>query len=102
MNAQKNLHYFMNHTWDIKNDNFLHLNEFIPSWELDDFGIKELYPNYVDYGKICLLGARRFLLNWPDEDLEKAKRNLRIAILVDKIVKYSIFIGIFWFLCKMY
>lgn len=92
----------MNHKWDIKNDNFLQLNDLVPAYEFDDFGIKELYPGYVDYGKLCLLGARRFLLNWPDEDLVKAKRNLRISILVDLVVKYAIFIGIFWFLYKMY
>lgn len=92
----------MNHTWEIKNDNFLQLNDYVPAWEFDDFGIKELYPEYVDYGKICLLGARRFLLNWPDEDLEKAKKNLRIAILVDRIFKYAIFIVIFWVLYKTY
>ncbi|XP_063708796.1 fatty acyl-CoA reductase 1-like [Culicoides brevitarsis] len=102
INAQTSLHYFMNNVWDIKNDNFLQLSHDVPPEEYNDFNLKEVYPDYIDYGSLCMLGARRFLLNWPDKDLEKGKRNLQIAIWIDKIVKYTFFFVIFWILYTKY
>uniref|UniRef100_A0A336M7X6 Fatty acyl-CoA reductase n=1 Tax=Culicoides sonorensis TaxID=179676 RepID=A0A336M7X6_CULSO len=102
MTVQKNLHFFMNNTWEISNHNFLHLNEFVPASELIDFEIKEVYPEYIEYGTLSLMGARRFLLNWPDEDLKKARRNYRIAVLIDSILKYTILSGIFWYFYRKY
>lgn len=102
INAQQSLSHFMNNTWTIKNENFLHLNSLLSESEFYDFGIKELYPNYVDYGKLCLLGARRYLLHWSDEGIARGKIIYNRLVLIDKILKYVFFFGLFWFLYNRY
>uniref|UniRef100_A0A336KLL9 Fatty acyl-CoA reductase n=1 Tax=Culicoides sonorensis TaxID=179676 RepID=A0A336KLL9_CULSO len=89
-NAQKSVQYFIDHNFNIFNANFLKLNEILIESEVKEFEIKEKLPNLDDYIKVCTIGARRYLMNWPDEDLEQAKVNYWRMKWIDRICKFLI------------
>ncbi|ROV54454.1 hypothetical protein EGO58_12955, partial [Limosilactobacillus reuteri] len=84
-NAQKSVQYFIDHNFIILNANFLKLNEILMESEVKEFEIKEKLTNLDDYIKVCSIGARRYLMNWPDEDLEQAKVNYWRMKWIDRI-----------------
>lgn len=97
-NAQVSLRYFMNNTWNINNQHFLSLNNILLESDQSEFELREQITDVTEYLKVSMLGARRYLLNWPDEDLEKAKKQYWRMVLLDKVLKYVIFAGVAWIL----
>lgn len=98
MNVQISLQYFMNNTWNMDNKNFLSLNDILLESEQKEFALKEHITDFTEYLRVSMLGARRYLLKWPDENLENARKRYERMVLLDKFLKYTFFIGIALFI----
>lgn len=88
----------MNNTWKFENTNFLSLNNILLESEKNEFELREHISDPIEYMKVSMLGARRYLLNWPDEGLENAKKLYERMVLLDKVLKYMLFACVAWIL----
>lgn len=91
--ANQALELFIRTSWVFENEQFLRLHDRIlpvdrPAFRYDRF----VTADVREYLKNCVLGARRYLLKEPDENIPRAKRNyLRLWYLdlVTRIVVYG-------------
>lgn len=96
--ANKALEFFILHSWNFQNQNFMDLNDEIKpedykSFAFDSFKHRDVRMFIFN----CCLGARRYLLKEKDEDLPKAKKHYVFMQYIDKGVKM-----IFWILIIYY
>lgn len=82
----------------MNNHNFLSLNGMLLESELEAFELKEQIEDMIEYLKISMLGARRYLLKWPDSNLGNARKRYQRLILLDNVLKYVFWFGIIWVL----
>lgn len=86
------LRLFMTTSWTFENDEFLKLHGRIPTDDVKTFR----YDNFVtadvrEYLQNCVIGARRYLLNEPDENIPKARRNYLRFWYLDATIKTLVY-----------
>uniref|UniRef100_A0A1B0DE70 Fatty acyl-CoA reductase n=1 Tax=Phlebotomus papatasi TaxID=29031 RepID=A0A1B0DE70_PHLPP len=83
--ASSSLSYFMFRDWLFVNDNCFNLMNDIKNEDMEAFGF-DFYESIgiMEYMYQSSLGGRRYLMNQPDENLPRARRNYRIFWLLDR------------------
>lgn len=82
----------MTTSWTFENEEFLKLHTRIPADDVKTFR----YDNFVtadvrEYLKNCVLGARRYLLKEPDENIPKARQNFKRLWYLDATIKSIVY-----------
>lgn len=100
-NANVSLEIFIRTSWTFHNDRFRALHERILPADLAAFR----YDRFVtvdarEYLTDCVLGARRFLLNEPDENIPRAQRNYRRMWWVDAVTRTVVYGLLFWWVSE--
>lgn len=96
--ANQALQLFMLTSWTFENDQFLLLHKDILPGDIKDFRFNNFVTADVrEYLQNCVLGARRYLLKEPDENLPKARKNYLRLWYIDagtKILVYALVVYI--------
>ncbi|XP_055711090.1 putative fatty acyl-CoA reductase CG5065 [Phlebotomus papatasi] len=97
--ASSSLSYFMFRDWLFVNDNCFNLMNDIKNEDMEAFGF-DFYESIgiMEYMYQSSLGGRRYLMNQPDENLPRARRNYRIFWLLDRGVKLISWTSLIYFL----
>lgn len=100
-NANVSLEIFIRTSWTFHNDRFQALHARILPADLEAFR----YDRFVSvdarvYLRDCVLGARRFLLNEPDENIPRARRNYIRMWWVDAVVRSTVYGLLAWYVGK--
>ncbi|CAB3379946.1 Hypothetical predicted protein [Cloeon dipterum] len=88
------LEYYLNNSWSFPNHRFKRLLEGIPDGDKEAFSSTIWEEDEREYFKNCMRGARKYLLNEPEETMPAAKRHIVKMYWVDKIVRYGL-LGLF-------
>ncbi|BES94302.1 Male sterility protein [Nesidiocoris tenuis] len=101
-NAMVALGYFTTKEWTFKNDRFRALNDAVlPSDREDfDFSFDTLEP--IDYFRIATAGVKKYLLHEDPDYQPQAKRKAEWLVILDKVVRYLISFGLFYWLSRRY
>lgn len=90
--ANQALQLYMLTSWTFENDQFLLLHSDIQPGDIKDFRFNNFVTADVrEYLHNCVLGARRYLLNEPDENIPKARKNYLRLWYIDAVTKFSVY-----------
>lgn len=97
--ANMALTYFTTHNFDFQNDNFIKLSSYLRPEDLKAFENTSFYKcSIITYSRFVLYGFRRYLMNLKDSDLEKDRRKARRLRLGTTIIKYFVYLVLFYFI----
>lgn len=96
-NANIALEIFIRTSWTFHNERFLQLHDRIQPNDLDAFRYDRFTTvDARQYLTDCVLGARRFLLNEPDENIPRAQRNFARMWWVDALTRCIVYGLLTW------
>ncbi|XP_059480666.1 putative fatty acyl-CoA reductase CG5065 [Neocloeon triangulifer] len=84
------LEYYLNNAWSFPNNRFQRLLEEIPDCDKETFGSTIWEVDEREYFINCMRGARKYLLNEPEDTMPAAKRHIVKMYWLDKIVRYGL------------
>ncbi|GAB0087087.1 hypothetical protein DMENIID0001_013600 [Sergentomyia squamirostris] len=101
--ASTSLSYFIFHDWHFVNDKFFDLMNDIKPDDMEDFSF-DFYDNLslLDFVYASIMGSRRYLLNQPDKNLPRARRNYKRFWYMDLILKMIFWIGVLYYVITRY
>ena len=72
------LQYFTTHVWRFKNEKFLKVRDSMCLEDKKEFSIDFKSVDDYSYIKSCLMGARKYILKEPCENLPRARTKIRM------------------------
>ncbi|XP_055680434.1 fatty acyl-CoA reductase 1-like [Lutzomyia longipalpis] len=101
--AQIHLAYFMRHTYEFENNNYMSLLNDLRGSDVDAFGFS--YYKDVDhilYFVMCILGARRHILRQKDDSLPLARRRFNQMVFFRNTLQTIFYAVVVWFAFNSY
>nr|XP_019541935.2 fatty acyl-CoA reductase wat-like [Aedes albopictus] len=92
--AQNSLMYFTTHDWVFDTHNFRRLSKDLGELDKIHFDIAYIRQGMLEYCSQCLLGCRRYLFKESDDSIMIAFKRLKIFELVDRVLKWVMFVGV--------
>ncbi|XP_055597969.1 putative fatty acyl-CoA reductase CG5065 [Uranotaenia lowii] len=83
--------------WTFRADNFKMLENVIHPTDREQFDLAHIQSGMFEFGKICHLGGRRYLVKESDDTVPSARRISQRLERMDRIVSW-IFYAVFWYL----
>ncbi|XP_063696526.1 putative fatty acyl-CoA reductase CG5065 [Culicoides brevitarsis] len=99
--AMEAIHYFITHTFEICNFNYMNLSNFVNDADKKTFDIRimEEKKNRPDFNKNAIVHIRKYLLKDPDETLPAARKKFQRIKFADKTIKAAFWSACVYFYC---
>ncbi|KAK9738334.1 Male sterility protein [Popillia japonica] len=105
--GSKVLEYYTSTNWAFDNQCVMNARRWMNSYELPKYTVSADGLNVREYFVNAAMGARRYIMKEPDENIPKSLRMMRIMVLVDRIYKtfFKLLLAYFfykWILLRIY
>ncbi|XP_019769143.2 fatty acyl-CoA reductase wat [Dendroctonus ponderosae] len=101
LKGQDLLEYYTTRAWKFDMRYFMNLRKTMNDVEKRIYQVEAENVDIAEYLRGCMMYARRHILHETDEMMPAAKRNLKIFVAVDRILKATFFIVLFYYVYRL-
>ncbi|XP_076256452.1 putative fatty acyl-CoA reductase CG5065 [Rhynchophorus ferrugineus] len=99
--GQEMFEFYTTKAWNFKTDFVLSVRRRMNSKEKSNYKVDAEGIDIPKYLEKCMLYSRREIFKETDDMLPAAKRNMKILFVVDRIIKITFFVAVFYYLYKL-
>uniref|UniRef100_A0A0K8UGQ7 Fatty acyl-CoA reductase n=1 Tax=Bactrocera latifrons TaxID=174628 RepID=A0A0K8UGQ7_BACLA len=94
------LQFFTTRYWDFKSQNFEQIQEVLDPRDKLMFKIEMNDIDDYDYLRGCILGGRQYVMKEPLSSFPRARTQIKMLYVLDRVCKFAFLAGIFYWLCS--